>query len=88
MTAILIFGAAAGIGLGLFQFKIFALPPAIMIIAAGTLGSGLASGLEFRFIGTTVLAAVASLQVGFLLTFLAAAFVVTKYLRIRTASNV
>jgi hypothetical protein len=88
MTAILIFGAVAGIGLGLVRFKVFALPPAIMIVAAGTFGSGLVSGLEFYFIGMTVLAAIVFLQIGFLLTFLAAGFVVTKYLRARSASNV
>jgi len=88
MIAILIFGAIAGIGLGLVRFKIFALPPAIMIIAAGTFASGLASGLEFYFVGMTVLAAIVSLQIAFLLTFLAAGFVVARYLRIRSASNV
>jgi len=88
MIAILIFGAIAGIGLGLVRFKIFALPPAIMIIAAGTFGSGLVSGLEVYFVGMTVLAAIVSLQIAFLLTFLAAGFVVARYLRIRSASNV
>jgi hypothetical protein len=78
MTAILIFGAVAGIGLGSFRFKVFALPPAIMIVAAGTFGSGL----------VIVLAAIVSLQIGFLLTFLAASFVVARYLRMRSASNV
>jgi hypothetical protein len=88
MIAILIFGAVAGIGLGLVRFKIFALPPAIVIVAAGTFGSGLVSGLEFYFIGMTVLAAIVSLQIGFLLTLLAAGFVVARYLRIGSASNV
>jgi hypothetical protein len=88
MIAILIFGAVAGIGLGLVRFKIFVLPPAIMIVAAGAFGSGLVSGLEFYFIGMTVLAAIVSLQIGFLLTFLAAGFVVARYLRIGSASNV
>jgi hypothetical protein len=88
MIAMLIFGAVAGIGLGLVRFKVFALPPAIMIVATGTFGSGLVSGLEFYFAGMTALAASVSLQIGFLLTFLAAGFVVSRYLRIRSASNV
>jgi hypothetical protein len=88
MIAILIFGAVAGIGLGLVRFKVFALPPAIMIVAAGAFGSGLVSGLEFYFIGMTVLAAIVSLQIGFLLTSLGAGFVVARYVRIRSASNV
>jgi len=88
MTAVLILGAAAGTSLGLARFKIFALLPAILIVTAGTFGSGLASGLEFRFIGISVLAAIVSLQVGYLLGFLGAGFVVARYLRIRSASNV
>jgi hypothetical protein len=88
MTAVLIFGAAPGIGLGLARFKIFALLPAILIVAAGTLGSDLAAGLDFRFIGLAVLVAVISLQIAYLLSFLTAAFVVAKYLRARAMSNV
>jgi hypothetical protein len=88
MTAVLILGAAAGTSLGLARFKIFALLPAILIMAAGTFGSGLASGLELRFIGVTVLAAIVLLQVGYLLGFLGGSFVVAGYLRIRSASNV
>jgi hypothetical protein len=75
MTAVLIVGAAAGIGLGLARFKIFALFPAILIVAAGTFGGGLASGLQSHFIGMTVLAAIVSLQVGYLLGFLGAGLI-------------
>jgi hypothetical protein len=46
MLAALIYGVAAGIGLGLARFKILALLPAILIVAAGTIGSDLATGLE------------------------------------------
>lgn len=88
MTAVLIFGAAAGIGLGLARFKVLALLPAILIVAAGTFGSGLATSLEFRFIGIAVPMAVASLQIAYLVGFLAVGFIVTKYLRARAMSNV
>jgi hypothetical protein len=88
MTAVLIFGAAAGIGLGLGRFKIFALLPAILIVAAGTFGNGLATGLELRFIGLAVLEAVVSLQIAYLVSFLIAGFITAKYLRVRATSNV
>jgi hypothetical protein len=88
MTAVLILGAAAGTSLGLARFKIFALLPAILIVAAGTFGSGLASGLEFRFIGMAVVGAIVSLQVGYLLGLLGVGFVAAGYLRIRSVRNV
>jgi hypothetical protein len=87
MTTVLIFGAACGIGLGLARFKVFVLPPAMLIIAAGIFGSGIATGLEFRTIGLAVLAAVVSLQIAYLVSFLAAGFVIAKYLRGRAMSN-
>jgi hypothetical protein len=88
MMAVLIFGAAAGIGLGLARFKVCALLPAILIIAAATFASGIATGLGFRFIGLTVLATIVSLQVGYLVSFFAAGFVIAKWLHVRAMSNV
>jgi hypothetical protein len=87
MLAALIYGVAAGVGLGLARFKILALLPAILIVAAGTIGSDLATGLEHRFIALTVLVAVVSAQIAYLVSFLVAGFIVAKYLRVRAMSN-
>jgi hypothetical protein len=78
MTAVLIFGAAAGIGLGLARFKVLALLPAILVVAASTFGSGLASSVEFSSIGMTVPIAVVSLQIAYLPGFLVAPFIFAK----------
>ncbi len=88
MMVALICGVAAGIGLGLARFKILALLPVILIVAAGTIGSGLATGLEPRLIALAVLVAVVSPQIAYLVSFLVAGFIVTKYLRIRAINNV
>jgi hypothetical protein len=78
MTATLIFGAASGIGLGLARFQVLTLLPAILIVAAGTFGSGLASSLEFGVIGTTVPIAIVSLQIAYLPGFLVATLIFAK----------
>jgi hypothetical protein len=88
MLAALIYGVAAGIGVGLARFKILALLPVILIVAAGTIGSALATGLEPRFMALAVPVAVVSLQIAYLVSFLAAGFIVAKYLRVRAMSNV
>jgi hypothetical protein len=86
MTVVPLFGAAIGISLGLARFKVLALLPAILIVAAGAIGSGLAAGLEFRFIALAVLAGVVAPQVGYLASFLAASSTVAKHLRVRHTS--
>jgi hypothetical protein len=88
MMAVLIFGAAAGIGLGLARFKVLALLPAMLIIVAATFASGIATGLELRSIGLAVLATVVSLQIAYFVSFLAVGFVIAKFLRIRATGNV
>jgi hypothetical protein len=88
MMAVLIFGSAAGIGLGLARFRVLTLLPAILIVAAGVFGSGVATGLRFRFIGLAVLVAIVSLQVAYLVSFLTAGIIIAKYLRRRALSNV
>ena len=84
MTVVLLFGAAIGIGLGSARFKILALLPAILMVAAGAVWSGVAAGLEFRFIALAVLVSIVSLQVGYVASFLAPGFIVPKHLRVRT----
>jgi hypothetical protein len=86
MTVVPLFGAAIGLSLGLARFKVFALLPAILIVAAGAIGGGLAAGLEFRFIALAVLLAVVSPQIAYLASFLAAGSTVTKHLRVRHTS--
>jgi hypothetical protein len=78
MMVALICGIAGGIGLGLARFKILALLPVILIVAAGAIGSGLATGLEPRLIALAVLVAVVSPQIAYLVSFLVAGFIVTK----------
>jgi hypothetical protein len=78
MTAVLIFGSAAGIGLGLARFKVLALLPAILVVAASTFGSGLASSVELGYIGMAVPVAVVSLQIAYLPGFLVAPFIFAK----------
>ena len=68
MTVVLIFGAVAGIILELGRFKILALLPVIVIVAAGAIVNGLATGLEPRIIAFGVLVAVASPQIGYLVS--------------------
>jgi hypothetical protein len=87
MTAVLIFGAAIGIVLGLARFKVLALLPVVVIIAAGAIGSGIASGLEFRAIALAVLVAVVSPQIAYLASFLAAGFIVARHLRSRPSAT-
>jgi hypothetical protein len=86
MTVVPLFGAAIGISLGLARFKVFALLPAILIVAASAIGGGLAAGLEFRFIALAVLVAVVSPQITYLASFLAASSPVAKHLRVRHTS--
>jgi hypothetical protein len=88
MMVALVCGVVAGIGLGVARFKILALLLVILIVAAGTIGRGLATGLESRFIALAVLVAVVSPQIAYLFSFVAAGFVVAKYLRVRAMTNV
>jgi hypothetical protein len=86
MTVVPLFGAGIGLTLGLARFKVFALLPAILIVAAGAIGGGLAAGFEFRFIALAVLVAVASSQIAYLAGFLAASSTAAKHLRVRHTS--
>ena len=65
MTIVLIIGAAAGVILGLGRFKVLALLPVILIVAAGAITSSVATGFEPRTIALGVLVAVASPQIGY-----------------------
>ncbi len=86
MTVVLIFGAGAGVILGLGRFKVLALLPVIVIVAAGAIGNGLATGLEPRIIAFGVLVAVVCPQIGYLVSSFAADF--AEYLRVRATSRV
>jgi hypothetical protein len=86
MTVVPLFGAAIGLTLGLARFKVFALLPAILIVAAIAIGDALVAGLEFRFIALAVLIAVVSPQIAYLAGFLAASSTVAKHLRVRHTS--
>jgi len=88
MTIVLIFGAVAGMILGLGRFKVLALLPVIVIVAAGAIGNGLASGLELRIIAFGVPVAVVCPQIGYLVSSLAAGYIVAEYLRVRATSRV
>ncbi len=88
MTIVLIFGAVAGVILGLGRFKVLALLPVIVIVAAGVIGNGLASGLELRIIAFGVLMAVVCPQIGYLVSSLAAGYIVAEYLQVRATSRV
>ena len=68
MTTILIFGAAAGVFLGVRHFKVFALAPLIVLAAAGVVATGVATGLDRRNIILGLLAAIACPQLGYLIS--------------------
>jgi len=87
MTTALIFGAICGIGLGMARFKIFALLAAIPMVLAGVLVSGLASGMDLGVIGLAAVAAAASVQIAYLVSFLATGFIFAQYLRVRAQSE-
>lgn len=88
MTVVLLFGAAIGLSLGLARFKVFALLPVILFLAAGAIGSGLADGLEFRFIALAVLVAVVSPQIAYLASFLAAGYATSGAYRRKSGNSV
>ena len=48
MTGIVIVGAATGAFLGLRQFKVFVLVPAILLAAAGIIMKGVLAGLDYQ----------------------------------------
>jgi hypothetical protein len=87
MIAILIFGAAVGIILGLGRFKVFALLPVILLFAAGTIARGIATGLEARTIAFGLLAAVASPQIAYVVSAIGTDFIVAEYLRLRARNQ-
>jgi hypothetical protein len=87
MTAIAIFGAAAGVILGLCHFRVFALLPVVLIFAAGAVVGGVATGLERSSILLGLLAAVASPQIGYLASSIAVTYLIAEYLRIRATGK-
>jgi hypothetical protein len=85
MTVILIFGAAAGgVVLGLRHLKVFALLPVILLVAAGAIAIGVATGLHPRTIAFGLLMTVLSPQIGYLVS----AIGVPEFLRARAANRI
>jgi hypothetical protein len=68
MTVILIFGAAAGVILGLRHFKVLTLLPVILLVAAAAIADGVVGRLDPRITALVVLAAVVSPQIGYLIS--------------------
>ena len=87
MTAILIFGAAVGAILGRCDFKVFALVPVTLLIAAGAVAIGVATGLDLRTIAFGLLVAVVSPQIGYLVGSVGVDYMVAKYLRVRATNQ-
>ncbi len=78
MIAVLIFGAAAGAVLGLRPFGVLVLAPVILLVAAGAIAAGLAANQNLGTVTLGLVAAVASPQIGYFVTAIAA-----RYLRLR-----
>jgi len=72
MTGIVIFGGASGALLGLRQFKVLILVPAILLAATVTIVNGVVTGLDHRDIGFDLLAVIASPEIGYFVGSLAA----------------
>jgi hypothetical protein len=65
MTAIVIVGAASGGFLGLRQFKVLVLVPAILLAATGIIINGVLAGLDYQDVGFDLLAIIVSLEIGY-----------------------
>jgi hypothetical protein len=83
MAVILILGLVVGAVLAAGRFKVLALLPVILILAAGAV----ANSLDLRTIGLSLLVAVASPQIGYLVSSIAVKYIVAEYLRIRIANR-
>jgi hypothetical protein len=73
MLAVIILGAAVGLVLGAY-FKMFALGPAIMLASAATVATGFINGMDAHIVVLAVLAVLVSLQVGYVVGGVAAAY--------------
>jgi hypothetical protein len=87
MTAILIFGAAVGAILGRCDFKVFALVPVMLLVAADAVAIGVATGLDLRTITFGLLEAVVSPQIGYLVGSVGVDYMVAEYLRVRATNQ-
>ena len=87
MTAILIFGAAVGAILGRCDFKVFALVPVMLLVAAGAVAIGVATGLDLRTIAFGLLVTVVSPQIGYLVGSVGVDYMVAEYLRARATNQ-
>ena len=72
MTGIVIVGAATGAFLGLRQFKVFVLVPAILLAATGIIMKGVLAGLDYQDISLDSLAIIVSLEIGYFVGSIAA----------------
>ena len=66
MTVPLIFGAATGVILGLYRFKVLILAPVILLVTIGAVVNEFMTGLGPRAFAFGILAAVVALQIGYL----------------------
>jgi hypothetical protein len=73
MLAMILFSTAIGIILG-SNFRIFVLGPAILFASSATLAAGFVSSVSFATITLAVFAVLASLQIGYVVGGIAAAY--------------
>jgi len=71
VTVSLTFGAAIGVILGFYRFKVLILAPAILLVMIGAVVNGFMTGLGPRAFAFGILAAVVALQIGYLFGFAA-----------------
>jgi len=74
MILVLIFGAAARAFLGLRPFRVLVLAPVILLVAAGAMANGIASGHDPRTVVFGLLAAVTSPQISYFVAAIAAQY--------------
>jgi hypothetical protein len=86
MLAIVLFSATIGIILG-SNFRIFVLGPAILFAFSGTLAAGFASGVSFATIAFAVSVILASLQIGYVVGGIAAAYFTMRSKLLRDGFN-
>jgi hypothetical protein len=82
MIAIAIFGVLAGLALGLSRYRVFALLPMILLVAAAAIAQGIVRGLDPGQIAVGT-SALASPQIGYLIIPVIDCFVVARFVAAR-----
>jgi hypothetical protein len=83
MIAIAIFGVLAGLALGLSRYRVFALLPMILLVAAAAIAQGIVRGLDPGQIAVGTSLALASPQIGYLIIPVMDCFVVARFVAAR-----